>query len=220
MASSKVKEVIEIPAINIKEVNLTVVGDSSLIVHRFDDKSRRQILEKQMKKATSKAKQHEIKNPVLDFINSMYWLEGKPDEEDCKTPEDAEKAFKKAIENGARFGFPSIAFKSAAVSAGYRSGITKDKVSSYGAFHIDSEFAEIQGVPEIREDMVRIMGTSADIRYRGEFKRWKTIFSVKYDAGMFSLEQVINLFNRGGFNCGIGEWRPEKGGEHGKFHIE
>jgi len=213
MAAKKTEttEVI-IPAIDVHYATIKVVGDSPLIVHKWSEKAKKEILDKQMKKAKTKGR--EAKSPVRDFIDSLYWLEGEP-EEDEKT----EAGFEKAIANGARFGFPAVAFKAAAVSAGYRSGITPNKVSMNAAFHIDGEYVEIHGIPNIREDMVRVGMGTADIRYRGEFKEWYAVFQVRYNASVISLEQLANLFNLGGFACGLGEWRAEKGGAYGSFHI-
>lgn len=210
MAIKKTEEHISIPAIDIRHATIKVVGDSPLIMHKWSEKAKKEILDKQMKKAKSKG--HDAKDPVRDFIDSMYWLDGEPEEK-------TEEGFSKAIKNGARFGFPSVAFKAAAVAAGYRAGVTKNMVMMNGAFHIDGEFVEIHGTPDIREDMVRVGMGVADIRYRGEFKDWYAVFDVKYNAAVLSLEQLCNLFNLGGFACGLGEWRPEKGGVNGMFHI-
>lgn len=201
-----------IPAIDIRTATIKVVGDSPLIVHKWSEKAKKEILAKQMKKA--KTKGHDAKDPVRDFIDSLYWLDGEPEEK-------TEEGFAKAIQNGARFGFPAVAFKAAAVSAGYRAGVTPNKVSMYAAFHIDDEFVQIDGIPEMREDMVTVGGISraADIRYRGEFKEWSATFQVKFNAAVISLEQLVNLFNLGGFCCGLGEWRVEKGGENGRFRV-
>ena len=133
-----------IPAIDIRTATIKVVGDSPLIVHKWSEKAKREILDKQMKRA--KTKGHDAKDPVRDFIDSLYWLDGEPEEK-------TEEGFAKAIQNGARFGFPAVAFKAAAVSAGYRAGVTPNKVSMYAAFHIDDEFVQIDGIPELREDM-------------------------------------------------------------------
>lgn len=38
--------------------------------------------------------------------------------------------------------------------------------------------------------------------------------------GQYSLEQILNIINAGGYACGIGEWRPEKDGQYGMFHVE
>ncbi len=213
MATKKTEsnEVI-IPAMNIKNATITIIGDSPLIVHKWSEKAKKEILDKQMKKARTKG--HDIKDPVRDFIDSMYWLSGEPE---VKT----EEGFAEAVRNGAKFGFPAVAFKAAAVSAGYRAGITKNKVEMYGAFHILSEYVEIEGEPQMREDMVVVGGVSraADIRYRGEFPEWRATFTINYNAAAVSLEQLVNLFNMGGYYCGLGEWRVEKGGEYGRFHV-
>ncbi len=208
--ATKNNETVMIPAINIQYATIKVVGDSPLIVHKWSEKAKKEILDKQMKKA--KTKGHDAKDPVRDFIDSLYWLDGEPEEK-------TEEGFAKAIQSGARFGFPSVAFKASAVAAGYRSGVTKNLVSMYGAFHIDGEFVEINGVPDMREDMCKVGMGVADIRYRGEFKDWSAIFQVKYNASAISLEQLVNLFNLGGFACGLGEWRIEKGGAYGAYHV-
>lgn len=210
MANTATKE-ITIPAINIQRIKLKIVGDSPLIVHAWDEKTKREMLEKQMKKA--KTKGHDVRNPVREFINSMYWLSGKPIDE-------TEDGFLAAIESGSTFGFPSVAFKASAVAAGYRSGVTKDKVSTNASFHIDGEFVVIHGIPEMREDMVRVGMGTADLRYRGEFREWSAEITVKYNASAISAEQIVNLFNLGGFACGVGEWRVEKGGANGMYHVE
>ena len=224
MASKKTstnneKMVVEIPKIDIRFLTITVEGDTPLIMHKWSEKAKKQILDNETGKP--KTKKHEIKNPVADFINSMYWLEGEPAKEDLETEESATQAFINAIQNGARFGFPSVAFKEAAVAAGYRAGVIKNMVTMRGAFHIDDEFVEIHGTPEMREDMVVVGGQnrSADIRHRGQFKEWSATFEIKYNAGVVTPEQLASLFNIGGFACGIGEWRIEKGGQFGAFHV-
>ena len=196
---------VSIPAIEIKTFQIRLVGDSPLIVHAWSEKAKREMLEKQMKKAV---KGKEAKDPFADFCNSLYWLSDKPEK---PTMEDVQKA---------KFGFPVVAFKAAAVDGGYQSGIIPTKTVARAAFHIVGEFAEIEGTPEMREDMVRVGMGTADIRYRGEFKNWATTLTIRYNANAMSLEQIINLFNVGGFACGIGEWRPAKNGSYGMYHVE
>ena len=205
------EQVITIPALDIRTATVKIVGDSPLIMHKWSEKAKKEILDKQMKKAKSKG--HDAKDPFADFISSMYWLDGEPEN---KTPE----GFAEALEDGARFGFPSTAVKAAAVAAAYRAGITKNMVSMNGAFHILGEFVEIHGEPVIREDMVKVGMGVADIRYRGEFPEWWSSFTVRYNAAVISLEQLINMVNMGGLAGGIGEWRAEKGGVYGSFHVE
>lgn len=211
MATTKKEtEIIAIPAIDIRNATITLKGDSPLIVHKWSEKAKKMMLDKQMKVATTKG--YDAKDPFADFVDTIYFLSGKPER---ATPE----VFEEALSNGARFGFPSVGVKASAVSAGFRAGVTKNLVSMNGAFHIDEEYVEIKGVPQIREDMVRVGMGTADIRYRAEFPEWSTTFIVKYNAGVISLAQLCNLFNLGGFAVGIGEWRPEKGGTYGRYHV-
>lgn len=217
MANAKKNEtVIEIRPLDIRPVNLRIVGDSPLIMHAWSEKAKRMMLEAQQGK--SKGKSKDAKNPVEDFINSMYWLTEKPTEY-------TEEAFEKAISEGARFGFPVTAFKQAAISAAYRMGWSKDKVSLRGAFFIESDengMVEIKSdAPKLREDMVKVGMGTADLRYRGEFANWSADLTINYNAnGPYSLDAIINIINAGGYICGVGEWRPEKDGQFGMFHVE
>lgn len=219
--ATKKAELVKITALDIKRVPLRIVGTSPLICHAWSEKAKRQMLEAQT--GGRKAKKKEVKNPVADFIHSLYWLEGKPSEEAVDA--DAEKAFIEAIENGARFGFPVGAIKQAANSAAYRMNWVPNQMALRGSYFLrtnDGEYAEIRGcVPEMREDMVRVGMGSADIRYRGEFREWYMDFELEYNAsGSMSLEDILNCINAGGYTVGIGEWRPEKDGAFGTFRVE
>lgn len=201
--------IVNIPEIKIKETTITIIGDTPLIMNTFSEKAKREILDKQMKKAK---KPKEAKNKWECFINSLHWITEKPTEY-------TEKAFNEAIKKGAKFGFPAVGVKQSAISAAYRAGFIKNKVCMQGAFHIKEELVEIIGDLTMREDMVRIPMAGADVVFRGEFSNWKSTFTVTYDENVISLEQLIQFINYGGFAVGIGDWRPEKAGNHGMFHI-
>lgn len=199
---------IELPALDIGLMEVTLIGDSPLIVHAWSAKAKREMLDKQMKKAKS-AK--EAKDPVADFEASMYRL----------------------ADGG--YGFPSVAFKNAAVTAGTSvAGLTK--IQARQAFHILGEDADIAGAfegsksrvnlvrieggsPAMREDMVRVGMGTADLRYRPEFADWWAKVLVRYNTNVLSESQILNLLNVAGFAVGIGEWRPEKDGQYGLFHV-
>ena len=222
MATKKTTEVLEIRPIQIQKVTLRLVGDTPLIMHAWSEKAKRMMLEAQMGKA--KGKKKEAKSPADDFIRSMYWLDGMPEYADSASEEEKMQAFMDAIERGARFGFPVTAFKQAAISAAYRMGWAKDKVSLRGAFFIDGDengMIEIHSdAPKMREDMVKVGMGTADIRYRGEFDNWSADLTVSFNVnGNYSLENIVNIINAGGYICGVGEWRPEKDGQYGMFHI-
>ena len=195
---------IEIPAIELKVATIRIIGDSPLIVHAWSEKAKKEMLDKQMKKASAG---RAAKDPWMDYCESMYWLDGMPEK---PTPKDIENA---------RFGFPTIAFKSCAVDAGFQQGLIAKKTTARGCFHFLGEFAEIKGDVSMREDTVKIGMGTADLRYRGQFKNWSTELTVRYNPRSMSLEQIVNLLNMGGFSNGVGEWRPSKDGMFGTFHV-
>ena len=82
------------------------------------------------------------------------------------------------------------------------------------------ELIKIEGEdPVQREDMVRVGMGVADLRYRGEFKKWHCKEPIRFNANVLSLEQIINIFDTAGFSTGVGEWRPQKNGDYGMFHV-
>ncbi|MCS7311218.1 MAG: hypothetical protein NZ741_13460, partial [Armatimonadetes bacterium] len=81
---------ITLEPINIQRIELTIVGDSPLLVHKFSEKMRKAMLEKQNKQKTSG---REDRNPEEEALQCMYLTEdGRP-------------------------GFPAIAIKCAMVDA-------------------------------------------------------------------------------------------------------
>lgn len=208
-------------------VEFKIVGDTPLIVHAWDEKAKRMMLEKQMGKA-AKTK-HEIKVPVNDFLNSLYWLTEKP--ENGIDDVDAQANFDAAIANGAKFGFSIGGIKQSFITGAARGGLDVKMTELRGAFFLEGatdasnfDFAEIVGpAPVMREDMVKVGGMSktADIRYRGEFKQWEIPLKMRVNKnGKYSVEQLLNCVTMGGFVTGIGEWRPERDGQFGMYHLE
>ena len=210
---------IYVKPIEIRNSVIRIRGTSPLIVHAWGHKAKQEMLDKQT--GETKVKGKAAKNPVEDFIESAYWIEGKPEEHTME-------AFDAAVRNGARWGFPVVAIKQAATSASKRNEIGIPMTTIRGAFFIGGEGAEMLGeikgsVPHMREDMVRIGGISktADIRFRAQFDDWYMDLPISYNAnGPISLEQIVNLINLGGFTCGIGDWRPEKDGSYGMYRVD
>ena len=193
MATKKpIPQAITLPPLNLQKIQLKLVGDSPLICHAWSEKSRKQMLDKMMKKANTG---RVAKDPEQEYRDSLYPFPG------------------------GGFGFPAIAFKSAAVdAASFVDGVTK--VMMRGAFHVPGELVLIEGEPSPREDVCRVGMGAADLRYRGEFKDWSANVSVQFNASAISAEQIANMFSIAGFSIGIGEWRPARDGQFGRFHLE
>ena len=194
-ASANGRVTLEVPVLDIRRFRLVVVGDSPLITHRFSEKAKGEMRDAGERKPRAG---REPRNPQEAFEGSMH-----------RTP-------------GGGYGFPATGFKAAAVSA-CRAVHDIKMTEARAAFHIDADLIEIESDPPVmREDMVRIAHGKSDIRYRAEFRNWRATLPISYNAGFFSMAQVVHLFNLAGFGVGIGEWRPDRqgGGSFGRFHVE
>lgn len=226
---------IEIRPIVLSTVQFTIVGTSSLICHAWSHKAKQEILDKQTKKTGGKAK-HVRKNKWCDFMDSLYWLTERPaclrEDRDDVTDEQAQHEWAEALANGAKFGFPIGGIKQSIIMGAKRAGFDIVGTEMKGSFFLQGigassgELAEIDchGVtPVMREDMVMVggMSKSADVRHRPEFMQWSITLNMQYNKnGKYSEEQILNCVNAGGFACGLGEWRPEKDGQHGMYTLQ
>jgi len=177
-----------------RTIAFTIRGISPLIQHQWDEKARKQMRDS---KAGKKTKEREKCNPDAEFKAAMY-----------RTPEGG-------------YGLPAMAIKAAMINAAHKDiGIEKTLVKK-------SFFMPTAGVipmecsePIMREDYVKVGRGGTDLRYRPEFSEWSVRVVAQYDAGNLTPEDIINLVNRAGFGVGVGDWRPEKGGEHGRFEVD
>lgn len=198
---SQKEEKITIPPIAFKVVKMTLEGVTPLLVSRFDEKSKTEILEKQTKKARGgKA----ARDPSAEFKASLYKMPG----------------------SRTKFGMPAAGIKNCAVSAcRFIDGVPM--TIAKGAFQILDDtggLVEIKGSkPVMDERMVRVgkFGNKvATPRYRGRFDKWAVTFKVKYNSRIMSTEQLVNLYENAGFAVGLCEYRPEKSGNLGMFRVK
>lgn len=183
---------LEIPALNIRTIVCKIIGDTGLIVNNFNEKTQQQILDKHV---TGIKAVRELKNVRDLFKKSMYHLPG------------------------GGTGFPCRGVKAAMVSASH-THVDLAKTVARGALYIPGEMIKITGKPRMRKDPVRVGMGKPDIRVRAEYPVWSAMVPIRYNADILSPQAVVNLLNIAGFASGLGEWRPQKGGNYGMFHVE
>lgn len=179
--------------IRLKYMVVELEGESPLIVHAWSKKAKEEMLAKQMKRAP---KGRDVRDPDRDYEEAFYRLAD------------------------GRYGFPAVAFKAAAVDACSQLDKTVTKVFMRGVFHVLGDMVPIIGEPRRREDMVRVGMGTADLRFRPEFPTWAAKVPLRFNADAISEEMLVNIFNLGGFAVGIGEWRPQRDGPYGRFHVK
>jgi hypothetical protein len=191
---------IVISKIGTETLRVPILGTSPLIVHKFSEKSKRQMLDAMQG----------VKNP--------------------KQPKDPEREYQEAayrLDDGG-YGFPAIALKSATVSAArfFDKSVTMTMLRQ--AIFVGGEFSKtegqmmlrIDGEPVMREDVVRVGNGGTDLRYRPSFNEWRTSAEITYVRSLLTRDSVLSLIEAGGLGVGIGEWRPEKKGDSGTYVID
>ena len=229
MGTTKKTEEVSIRIFEQKSTKIRIVGDSPLIVHNWSEKAKKEMLDTQT--GVNKTKKKPCKMPFDDFAHALYWITPMPTEV-IKDPCNGEvreiiteELFDEAVKNGAKFGFPVMSFKLAGNSAAYRMGWVKNQMALRGAYFLNSEYGELTAIegdaPKIREDTVKVGMGSTDIRYRPIFKHWFCDLTLTINTGFgMTFDDLINVINAGGAGVGVGEWRPEKDGIYGRYHVE
>lgn len=196
---------IEIPQLDVRQAILHVVGISPLIMHRWSEKAAKALEDAQ----TGKAKQQKAPRvPEEEFVAAAYIIAGKEEEPDWQP---------------GKYYFPSTAFKHAFLYGVSQLGDVKTmpKTKATGWVYVDADpVLDFERV-ELRTDIGR---NPTQPIYRPYFFNWSCDLQVGYNGRTISLEQVVSLFDLGGFSGGIGEWRPSspknKSGSFGRFRVE
>lgn len=193
-------EPIQLTTLRWEEVEIPIVGTTPLIIHKWSEKAKQMMRDKQQGKTTTKKAP---KMPDEERFDSTYWFEkGVP-------------------------GFPAAAFKIATVDATryFEKAVSFEllkriiRVSGDGP----EQLVRIDGELHDREDPVRVGMGTADLRYRTEVWPWRATLRVRYLTAALTLESLIALVNAGG-GGGVGEGRPSapksKGGTFGCYEVE
>lgn len=190
---------VEIHRIEAQTVDVPIVGTTPLIMHRFSEKAKRQMLDAQQGRKTPK----QPKDPEAEYLAAAY------------------------MTADGRYGFPSVAFKAATVGAArfYGKDVKmtelRQSVFTHGELSDDGQpLVVVEGEPEMREDVVRVGNGGTDLRYRPMFREWSAVLQITFVTAMLSLESLLSLVDAGGMGVGVGEWRPERKGDFGCYKID
>lgn len=212
--ATKASESIKLKPINRRLVTVRLVGVSPLICHKWSEKAKRQIREKQQ--LGKKTKNRELRDPEQEMQDATYWVD-----EECTIPGLPVVAVKTAIIGAAHndLGVPKTLLRKALfIYPAGRDALVPLEFASKGSGEGMKDGNYPKG--ELTEDVVRVGQGSTDLRYRPYFYDWAATTRWEIDADMLQVPDFLTLIDRAGFGVGICEWRPEKGGEYGRFRID
>ncbi len=197
---------------NFKNFSVWVVGDTPIITHAWSQKAKTEMLQKQVKATRGGGK--EARNPEADFVSSLYEM------------------------GDDFFGFPATGVKNCILSAAHKDkGIARSAVMS--ALWINAEMVRVRPAlagavcdmpliriwgtkPEMREDMVKIgagLNKTANLAYRAQFTIWAMKVTGRFNSDVITPEALAFLIGESGMSSGLGEWRNERKGMFGAFHL-
>lgn len=189
------------PLIRELEVPIKCFDGVPLVMHKFSEKARQQIKDKQEHNATGPRR---AKDAEECFQGAIHLMPGA-----------------KATDKHPEVGMPAACFRKAMIESAGQCGMKRPQVR--GAVFV---VADAEGLVRIsyktirmRQDAVRLPTGVADLRYRPEFLDWSAVVRVRFDESLISAEQVVNLMARAGLSNGIGEGRPQKNGEWGQWEV-
>ncbi len=188
-----------------------IVGDTPIITHAWSQKAKIEMLQKQVK-ATKAGK--DARDPQADFVSSLYEM------------------------GDGVFGFPATGVKNCILSAAHKDkGIARSNVMQ--ALWINADMVRVRPAlagavcdmpliriygsePEMREDMVKIgagLNKTANLAYRAQFTVWAMCITGRFNPAVINEEALAFLIQESGFSSGLGEWRNERKGMFGAFHM-
>lgn len=195
---------LQIPQLEIKEAILTLTGMSPLIVHKWSEKAAKALEDSN----TGAAKQQRApKNPEEEWRDACYVIPGKEELPDWQP---------------GKYCLPASAFKHAFLygvgQLDDTKGMPKTKATGY-VFVSEDPVLQFESV-SLRKDITR---NPTQMVYRPQFNEWWLDLLVNYNARTITIEQIVSLFDLGGFAGGICEWRPSapknKSGSFGRFRV-
>lgn len=194
MAESKTTLQVAITPPNFQRLAINIQGTTPLVINRFSAKAMEMMRKAQEAGNASRSrKAHEAKDFDALFQGAKH------------------------ISDEGWEGIHAAAFRNGAISACRACGFKMTHAKL--AFTVEQDgFDRVDGAPLVRltsgeaEQWVAPTRNATgviDLRCRPMYREWGATLRIRYDAGMLTGDDVVNLVARVGLQVGIGEGRPD-----------
>ena len=188
---------------------IRIRGVSPIITHNgaagLDSRSAANVEKAQIakKRGSNRTEADEVRLRELECLTSLYLDEG-------GAPTLPEAAFRSNIEAAAR---------TLRQGPQVREGLVVEAVE---VFDYD------RGLGSSAEELARSVqftvgvrvGQGRVLRTRARFDEWAATIRVDVDPELVDREQLLTWLDIGGRRLGVGDWRPQKSGQYGRFEVE
>jgi hypothetical protein len=190
---------VKLRPIEVKQMRVRIEGRGSYVQHRWDEKNRKAIRDKKTGDAPRRVR------------------------EKC-VPENECEAATYRLSDG-RYAIPVTSIKKAMMNAAHKDyGIPRTIIARSVFFFAEEGVLIPLDTPghKMREDVVRVGNSQADLRYRPEFEKWGAELLIEYNTRYVTPDIIVNLLEEAGHGIGVGEGRPEKqsGLDWGRFTVK
>lgn len=179
---------------NFQRIEIEIQGTSPLVINRFSAKAMEIMRQTQEAGSTARSrKQREAKDFEALFEGAKH------------------------ISDEGWEGIHAAAFRNAAISACRACGF-KMTHAKLAFMVLQDGFDKVDGAPLVRltsgtaEQWIaptRNATGVVDLRCRPMYREWSAKLRIRFDAGMLTSDDVVNLIARVGLQVGIGEGRPD-----------
>lgn len=187
---------ITVPKLNLGMLKVQIKGKTPLLMDKFPEDVREQILDKQTGKTQGKK---QIRNMDLEY----------------------EKSFHK-LPNG-NVGFPAQGFKSAMIeSTSFVGSRDFSKKLLKGIQIVNSEGNDLIPITHKKIGKLKHYPKAGNTKISPMLEDWECELVIQYDQNNISPQDLVNLLNYAGFYYGIGIWSPRAkcGGKYGMYEIK
>jgi hypothetical protein len=191
---------IQIEKIELAKVRADLLGKTPLIVHRYSAKAWRELLLPSVKKNAA-ARASDLKHDPLEEFRQCCYINREPKEPTL-------------------LHFPAGAFSKAIAAAALDTPGAK-KAQILRLVSLTTTQINLYGTPLLGMEMVRSsdQNNTPDVRTRAYLREWTVSIEIEFVSSLLGQQQIMNLLGGAGQIVGIGDNRPQKGGQNGKFVV-
>ncbi len=185
---------IELQPIALNTIRVEVIGKTPLLMDKFPDESKKQILAKQT--GLSKGNKKKVRDVKKEVKEAIHFI------------------------SPGRIGFPAEGFKRGMIEC---TSFVGDKFFSKKLVSGSVKVVNQQNglIPlKFRKQDVLEHNIEHNVKFSPQFHGWSCVLEIEYDSNNISSSDIVTLLRYSGFYQGVGSWRPKcKNGGSGEFGL-
>ena len=186
-----------IQPINVGRVKLSIKGKTNLLMDKFPEESKRQILAKQS--GVAKGNKKKIRDTKQEIQEAIH------------------------ITKSGKIAYPAFGFKKGMMEC---TSFVGDKAFSKKLVSGAVKIMNVEdGLIPIKFSKQTVLehNIGPQTKFTPQFHDWTCELEIQYDQNNISAQDIITLLNYAGFYNGVGAWRPKGGGggsgEYGMYEV-